>query len=359
MTRRGYAAALVLIAACRISDLTFYQPGAAGDGPDAGSSDPAPTGDPDPAAPAFPSCKGLTATCGAAAGSCCESPVVPAGSFFRDFDVAGDPSSGSKNYPATIRSSFRLDRYDVTVARFRAFVAAGMGTQLQPPAADAGTHAQKPGSGWNASWNTSLEATTADLVANIKCSIDQTWIDVPGSADDENRPMNCITWFEAMAFCIWDGGYLPTEAEWNYAAVGGTEQRAYPWSSSTTPLAIDPSYASYAPGGGSNACTGDGMLGCTVTDIVPVGSLAKGDGRWGHADLAGNLEQWLLDWFAPYDPSCMDCIDLTMPGGTDPARVVRGGAFVYDKASLRTGARSNGYPTMRNYIHGFRCARPM
>jgi sulfatase modifying factor 1 len=358
MRRRWHAAALALLAACRLSDLAFHQPVDAGDGGGNVGIDAASDADAGPAAPPFPSCDGLQAKCGAAMGSCCESLAVPGGTFFRDHDVANNPPlSGGTSYPATI-SSFRLDKYDVTVARFRAFVAAGMGTQVNPPAQDAGAHPQKPGSGWSTSWNTSLEARTAELIANVKCSSDQTWTDARGTPDDENRPINCITWFEAMAFCIWDGGYLPTEAEWDYAAQGGDEQRAYPWSSPPGSLTIDSSYASYAPGGGTN-CTGDGMAGCMVTDIVPVGTKSKGEGRWHHADLAGNLYQWLLDWFGGYSANCTDCANLIMPTGTDVARAMRGGAFVYDKDNLRGGDRSNGFPSMRNYIHGFRCARPM
>ena len=363
MRRRWHAAALVLLAACRLSDLSFYQPidaGGTGAGSDAGI-DAASDADAGPPPPQFPSCTGLQATCGAAPGdSCCTSLAVPGGIFFRNHDLANNPPiSGDTNHLATI-SSFRLDKYDVTVARFRAFVTApGVGTQLHPPDANAGAHAQLPGSGWDASWNTSLEATTTDLIANIKCSSDQTYTDVTVTAADDNRPMNCITWYEAMAFCIWDGGYLPTEAEWDYAAQGGNDQRAFPWSSPSGSLTIDSSYASYCPGGGNN-CTGDGMLGCTVTDIVPVGTLAKGNGRWGHADLAGNLYQWLLDWDnGVYPTSCTDCANLTVPPGSSPARAMRAGAFVYDKDNLRSAGPSNGYPSMRNYIHGFRCARPM
>jgi formylglycine-generating enzyme required for sulfatase activity len=363
MTRRGYAAALVLIAACRISDLTFHQPGAAGDGPDAGSSDPASTGDaalPDtaPPAPPFPSCMGLQATCGTAADSCCTSLAVPGGTFFRDHDIALDAMYGGTTYRATIRG-FSLDKYDVTVARFRAFVAAGKGTRADPPAADDGAHPQKPGSGWDPSWNASLEATAVDLKAKLdSCSVDTTWTDQPDGAVNENRPINCITWYEAMAFCIWDGGYLPTEAEWNYAALGGDEQRAYPWSSPAGALVIDPSYASYSPDNGPN-CSGDGMAGCAVTDIVPVGSFTAGEGRWHHADLAGNLSQWVLDWFEPYPTMCTDCANTVLTGGNPEIRSVRGGSFGAGKDHLRGGLRDNDLPTRRNYINGIRCARPM
>lgn len=61
----------------------------------------------------------------------------------------------------------------------------------------------------------------------------------------QNYPINCVNWYEAYAFCIWDGGFLPTVAEWNYAAVGGSEYRFFPWSVPPEAIAIDCTYASY------------------------------------------------------------------------------------------------------------------
>ncbi len=247
-------------------------------------------------------------------------------------------------------SSFWLDKYEVTVGRFRAFVMAGQGVRSTAPPSGAGAQARIAGSGWDASWNGSLAASQAELVAAVKCDATfPMWTDSPGA--NESRPMNCITWYEAMAFCIWDGGYLPTEAEWNYAATGGSEQRAYPWSNPAGSTVLEGARASYYDG---TNCLGDGAAGCAVTDLIRVGSKGPlGEGRWEQADLAGNVWEWTLDWVETYEISCMDCARVS--SGT--RRVIRGGGFNTEEPSLRAGSRLSNRPALRfNYL-GFRCAR--
>lgn len=181
----------------------------------------------------FPSCVGLAESCGPNADEdCCSTATpIPGGTFFRSYDMAGDGMYPSMSYPATV-GPFVLDRFEVTVGRFRKFVEAGMGTRANPPSAGGGARRLNGidgQGGWDASWNDDLAADTAALVTAIKCDPTyQTWTDT--AVANENLPINCVDWFEAAAFCIWDGGFLPSEAEWNFAAAGGAEQRAYPWS---------------------------------------------------------------------------------------------------------------------------------
>lgn len=323
MVARSYLVVAVLLVSCSIPDVTFTD---------------------------HPSCVGLEATCGANRDdSCCTSLGVPGGMYYRGYDMAGDPAtSGNMNARATV-STFRLDKYEVTVGRFRAFVNAGMGTQARPPRQGVGAHANIAGSGWDPSWNTSLSTDTAALKTGVQCNASwQTWTDSP--LENESRPMNCLTWYEAMAFCIWDGGYLPTETEWNYAAAGGEQQRAYPWSSPAESLTLDSSHASYYDG---TNCVGDGKSGCEVTDLVPVGSMLSGDGRWGQSDLAGNVREWTLDWSANYKNPCVDCPGPT--AGSD--RVSRGGSFDTPATGIRTAARFKDPPATRLSFLGVRCAR--
>ncbi|WP_437285071.1 formylglycine-generating enzyme family protein [Sorangium sp. So ce406] len=288
-----------------------------------------------------PSCDGLPSTCGpGSAESCCATAMIPAGSFDR---------SNNPEFPATV-GGFLLDRFEVTVGRFRKFVEAYPGSQ---PVADAGAHPGIQGSGWNPAWSSELPADAAALRAAVTCAPDNpdmpTWTDAPGAYD--HLPMNCVSWYVAAAFCAWDGGRLPTEAEWNYAAAGGSEQRQYPWSSPPESTDIDASYASYD-------CRESAAPGCTfqsdLSDIVPVGSFSpRGDGRWTQADLGGSMREWVLDGFGDYPSPCVDCANLT-----DTAeRVVRGGSAFGKPNFLLSSERVNVAPATVYYSIGVRCAR--
>jgi len=288
--------------------------------------------------------------------NCCASTVVPGNAagatlagepYYRSYDVAADQAYPNQSAPAEV-SDFRLDTYEITVGRFRAFVNAGMGVATTAPAAGAGSHARIAGSGWDAAWNANLAATTAALIAALPCGTPPTWTNAPGNS--EALPMNCLTWYDAMAFCIWDGGYLPSELEWNYAASGGSDQRPFPWSSAGS-TALDCSYANYAPA--NIQCVSD-----TAGNRVG-GESPKGDGRWGQADLEGNMSEWTLDWFADtYLNPCSDCANTTMTS----RRAIRGGGYLSSAELQRSAYRPVtdvhfGTPTTRLINTGARCAR--
>jgi formylglycine-generating enzyme required for sulfatase activity len=281
-----------------------------------------------------PSCRALAPTCGPQGDrSCCESQAVPGGTFRRSYD--GVTLTDASVSEATV-GAFRLDTYLVTVGRFRTFVDAGQGTQAVPPAPGAGAHAQIAGSGWDPAWDVSLIGA-GGLPAALACG-GESWTAAPGA--NESLPINCVSWFEAFAFCAWDGGFLPTEAEWNFAAAGGDEQRVYPWSSPPASTAIDDGDAVYC----GHACA-----------LAPVGSRSPaGDGRWGQADLAGSVWEWNLDWQQDYGEPCVDCAAV----GDGTYRIARGGGFKSPPETLLAGARSWGTPAERDSFFGFRCARP-
>jgi len=291
-----------------------------------------------------PSCGTGRATCGPNETSdCCASIVVPTGTYQRSNDSA---------YPATV-SSFRLDTYEVTVARFRKFEAAfatyrpkvGDGDNPNTPAAD----------GWESAFTAELPADRAALRAELDCQAHATWTD-DDTGGNEDRPINCVTWYVASAFCIWDGGWLPTEAEWNYAAAGGEEQRVYPWSVPATDEEINIEHASYDVTG-NRFCGGDRSAGCAVTDFVRPGSRPDGDGKWGHADLGGNVVEWVQDRMAAYANPCENCVVLT--GGDN--RVVRGGCYFNYYYLLQTHFRLDLPPKPGETASGIgiRCARPV
>ncbi|HKO50184.1 MAG TPA: SUMF1/EgtB/PvdO family nonheme iron enzyme [Polyangiaceae bacterium] len=289
------------------------------------------SGNPDGSGPL--SCRGLPATCGATSdANCCASVLVPGGAFNRFNDVM---------YPATV-SDFSLDTYEITVGRFRKFV------EVYAPSmtsAGAGKNPNNPSDpGWDPSWNAKLPADRAALLEAIDCSQPYaTWHGL-----NANRPMNCLSWYEANAFCIWDGGRLPTLAEWNYAAVGGNEQRPFAWGpnapEANATLAVIGSYYR-------------GAIGANETDlqvIAPVGSIPAGNGKWGHSDLIGNVAEWALDSANDFPVPCADCAGLK----ADLNRSQNGGHFnSVEGYNLSLAKHSNYTATLHDDYHGARCVR--
>jgi formylglycine-generating enzyme required for sulfatase activity len=307
------------------------------------------------------SCLGLPDDCGPRADeSCCTRPLVTGGTFFRNYDGVS-PAYSSKGETATL-SDFRLDRFEITLGRFRNFVAA-WDDGYRPPAGS-GKHAHLRGglglamsgggyeSGWDPSWD-ALTQGGGDWHAMIAVR--------DGGRDTETTPVAQINWYASYAFCIWDGGFLPSDSELNYAASGGSEQRVYPWSNPPTSTVIDCSYANYSTLDVSahppyGYCGGHGNGG-----LFPVGSMSpKGDGKYGQADLGGNVWEWTIDWENPNVSSCDDCTTTKLGStvGWNEYKIFRDGAADRDSSLILSSAHESDLPTKNEYSggSGARCA---
>ncbi len=271
---------------------------------------------------------------------CSDQLAVSGGTFVAG---SGDLTGEANERPphSTAVAPYMLDKYEVTVGRFRKFLATYSG---QSPTDGAGAHPLIPGSGWRTeAWKMTLPSSPEQFSFAIsECG--GTWTDQRGPS--EAHPVTCVTWYEAFAFCASEGKRLPTQAEWEYAAAGGDEQRAYPWGDEA------PSIERAIFG-----CLFDGNPTCAKADLPPVGSRIKGAGRWGHLDLAGSVWEWTFDAYALYtDAVCDNCAVVTPEAGD--GRVFRGGDFQFDDvSSLRAAARlafTAGFPAE---TRGFRCAQ--
>jgi len=269
---------------------------------------------------------------------CAQELLVEGGTFLMGSPDAAGFESEYPQHTVTL-DSFWLDQYEVTVGRFRRFVDAFQPSNLS---AGQGAHPALPDSGWRDEWALTLPETPAEFdFAIAECG--GTWTATPEA--NEARPISCITWFEALAFCAAEGKRLPTEAEWEYAASGGSEQRTYPWGD-------EPPSVEHAVFG----CRFDGEATCTDADLPVAGSLAAGVGRFGQFDLAGSLWEWTLDAYAPYTTE--NCDNCALLGDAQAPRVFRGGDFKFDDpASLRASTRYAFLPAFPDPTRGFRCAR--
>jgi formylglycine-generating enzyme required for sulfatase activity len=178
------------------------------------------------------------------------------------------------------------------------------------------------------------------------CEGQQTWTDA--AAAGERLPINCVSWYELFAFCAWDGGYLPTDAEWNYVASGGTNERVFPWSTPSSSTTVDDSFAVYTASGAT-----------TPPSPLAVGSKPMGAGLWGQLDLGGNVAEMTLDAATgtddmnPPPAECDNCANF-VPG----LKTQRGGAYVGDYSYMWSANAHQFGIADRSFAFGARCARP-
>ncbi|NIM92235.1 MAG: SUMF1/EgtB/PvdO family nonheme iron enzyme [Anaerolineales bacterium] len=159
-----------------------------------------------------------------------------------------------------------------------------------------------------------------------------------GDESKEDHPVVCLSWDEARAYCEWVGGTLPTEAQWEKAA-RGTDLREYPWGD-TFDTAL---------------CNTDESA---IGETTPVGFYSPiGDSPYGLVDMAGNVWEWVIDW---YDIGYYPESPKNNPQGPQGGRwrSLRGGSYYGDYCNARTAYRYYDVPYGSGAGVGFRCVVP-
>ena len=260
--------------------------------------------------------------------------MIPAGEF-----TMGTPD-GSDGFPdehperRVFLSGYWIDRFEVTNHAYAVFV----------------------------------QATGHRAPANSNAAL-TLWRDSRPLPGIEDHPVVNVSWEDAAAYCRWMGKRLPTEAEWEKAA-RGTDGRRYPWGNEWTfTTANSASYWAqrtiefrsgaewedfWLNGAGARLAKDKGVQGEILT--MPVGSFPHAISPYGIVDMAGNVAEWVQDW---YDPNYYRTAPLTDPSGPNQGAIkaMRGGSWLKPAMSLRTSDRDWGTMDSRPSGTGFRCAK--
>ena len=234
-----------------------------------------------------------------------EMVYVPAGEF-----EMGSSDGGSDELPVhtILMDSFWIDRTEVTNAQYRRCTKAGV--------CDAPTECDWGGS------------TYEDAV-------------------QMGQPAFCVDWYSAQAYCEWADGRLPTEAEWEYAA-RGPAANVYPWGNAFDGGLLDSCDAT-CEYNHRNPAFDDGY-----TRVAPVASYPDGASWSGALDMAGNVWEWVSDWYGYSYYSVSAAQNPTGPS-FGSFRVLRGGSWFDNERNVRSANRFFYNPSYRYYRVGFRC----
>jgi len=248
---------------------------------------------------------------------------VPAG----EFTMGSNDDDNSKPVHTVYLDAFWIDKFEVTNAQYKKCVDEG---KCQPPA---------PTSSYTRS-------------------------SYYGNSQFDNYPVIYVSWEDADKYCVWAKKNLPTEAQWEKAARGGTcldgdssckqqnpyPTRIYPWGDTWDGTKL-------------NFCDKncpfdwrDNNVDDKYADTAPVGSYPAGASPYAAMDMAGNVWEWVADW---YSDKYYASSPKNNPKGPDSGsyRVLRSGSWHFNQTYVHAARRLYGYPDSRNYVDGFRCAQ--
>ena len=229
--------------------------------------------------------------------------TVPAGEFIMGSDPRKDPAAGPQEQPLhrVTLDAFEIDRYEVSNVEYLRFVLAT-----------------------GASWP-------------------QFWRAKPFPDKMAAHPVINVSWQEADAYCHWAGKRLPTEAEWEKAA-RGSDGRMFPWGDE--------------PAGWikSNIAHSGSKRGAKYPPLANINRYDKGVSPYGVYQLAGNVSEWVSDWFDP-DYYRKGINENPKGPAVGELKVFRGGSWNEDPEVARSAGRNGGEPTRKSYLTGFRCAK--
>jgi formylglycine-generating enzyme required for sulfatase activity len=222
---------------------------------------------------------------------------IPAGEFTMGHN------SGYDTLPVRRISlpAFSIDKYEVTNKRYKRFIDA---------------------TGYKVPW--SQEPAVAAHIWDW-----QKRMYPEGKGDD---PVVLVSWEDARAFCAWAGKRIPTEAEWEKAA-RGAKGKPYPWGND------------WANGKANTSESG-------LKQTAPAGSFREDVSEYGVNDLAGNVSEWVEEWFAPYPGNPMTSYEER-----NKYRVLRGGSWDYAHSIANGYHRQYALPQSQMTAIGFRCVK--